>query len=123
MVVGLGLRLPIGGRKNRRLERRYGPDRSTSHLSFAFDYSHLNYSLAEEQFPKHIHFGMNLDLPILSIQLGLNQTSFTAGMGFDLWALKINAATYAEELGNYGGQRRDRRYLLSIGSSFGFKGF
>lgn len=123
MVMGLGIRVPIGGRKNRRLERRYGPDRSTSHLSFAFDYSHLNYSLAQEHFPKHIHLGVNLDLPVLSLQLGLNQTSFTAGVGFDLWALKINAATYGEELGSYGGQRRDRRYLLSVGSSFGFKGF
>jgi hypothetical protein len=66
---------------------------------------------------------MNLDLPILSIQLGLNQTAFTAGMGFDLWALKVNVATYGEELGSYGGQRVDRRYLLSVGSSFGFKGF
>jgi hypothetical protein len=123
MVAGMAVRLPIGGRKNRRLERRYGPTRSTSHLSFAFDYSHLNYSIAREHLPKHLHLGMNLDLPILSIQLGLNQTAFTAGMGFDLWALKVNVATYGEELGSYGGQRVDRRYLLSVGSSFGFKGF
>lgn len=123
MVAGLGIRFPIGGKKNRRLERRYGPDRSTSHLSLAFDYSHLNYSINEEHLPKHLHFGMNLDLPIVSLQLGINQTSFTTGFGFDLWALKVNFATYAEEMGNYGGQRRDRRYLLSIGSSMGFRGF
>jgi hypothetical protein len=123
MVVGLGLRFPIGGRKNRRLERRYGPDRSSSSLTFALDYSHLNISPNVEHLPKHFHLGTNLDLPILSVQLGMNQTSFTAGLGFDLWAMKINLATYGEELGSYAGQRRDRRYLISIGNSMGFKGF
>lgn len=123
MVAGLAVRFPIGGRKNRRLERRYGPDRSTSHLTFAFDYSHMNLSPNTEHLPKHLHYGLNLDLPILSIQLGVNQTSLTFGVGFDLWVLRVNAATYGEELGSYAGQRRDRRYLLSVGSSMGFKGF
>ena len=123
MTVGLGVRLPIGGRKNRRLERRYGPDRSASSLTFAADYSHLNISPNVEHLPKHFHLGMNLDLPIISLQLGLNQTSLTMGAGFDLWLLRVNFATYGEELGSYAGQRRDRRYLLSIGESFSFKGF
>jgi len=121
MVAGFAVRFPIGGRKNRRLERRYGPGRSTSHLTFAFDYSHLNYSLDEEHLPKHIHLGMNLDLPLLAIQLGLNQTSLTLGTSFDIGILRVAVATYGEELGSYGGQRRDRRYLLSVGSALGFK--
>ncbi len=123
MVAGLAVRIPIGGRKNRRFERRYGPERSTNHLTFAADYSHLNYSLDEEHLPKHLHFGMNLDLPLLSIQAGLNQTSLTFGASFDIGIVKVAAATYGEEMGSYGGQRRDRRYLLSVGSSLGFKGF
>ncbi len=123
MVAGLGVRFPIGGRKNRRIERRYGKARSTNHLSFAFDYSHLNYSLAEEHLPKHLHLGMNLDLPILSLQLGLNQTSLTFGTAFDIGIIKVELATYGEELGSYGGQRTDRRYLISIGSALGFGGF
>lgn len=123
IVVGMGLRLPIGGKKNRRLERRYGPDRSNSSLSFAFDYSHLNLSPDTEHLPKHLHLGMNLDLPIVSFQLGMNQTSLTMGTTFDIWLLKIAFATYGEELGSYAGQRRDRRYLLSVGDSFSFKGF
>lgn len=123
MVAGLGLRFPIGGKKNRRLERRYGPTRSTSHLSFAFDYSHLNKNWSEEHFPKHSHVGMNLDLPILSIQVGLNQTSLTLGTSFDIGIIKIALATYGEEVGSYGGQKVDRRYLLSIGSAVGFGGF
>lgn len=122
LTVGMAVRFPIGGTKNRRLERRYGPSRSVNHLTFAFDYSHLNYSLAREHFPKHVHLGMNLDLPLLSLQLGLNQTSITLGTSFDIGIVRVAAATYAEELGSYAGQRRDRRYLLSVGSSFGFKG-
>jgi hypothetical protein len=123
MVAGMAVRFPIGGRKNRRLERRYGPSRSTSHLTFAFDYSHLNYGLGTEHLPKHMHLGMNLDLPLLSLQVGLNQTSLTFGTSFDIGILRVAAATYAEELGSYAGQRRDRRYLLSVGSALGFKGF
>ena len=123
MVVGLGVRFPIGGKKSRRLERRFGPTRSSNHLTFAFDYSHLNYSMDKEQFPKHAHLGMNLDLPLLSLQVGLNQTSLTTGFAFDIGVLRLAFATYGEELGSYGGQRRDRRYILSLGSGLGFKGF
>lgn len=123
MVAGFAIRFPIGGRKNRRLERRYGPGRSTNHLTFAADYSHLNYSLDKEHLPKHLHFGMNLDLPLLSIQAGINQTSLSFGASFDIGIIKVAAATYGEEMGSYGGQRRDRRYLLSVGSALGFKGF
>lgn len=123
MVAGFAIRFPIGGRKNRRLERRYGPGRSTNHLTFAADYSHLNYSLDKEHLPKHLHFGMNLDLPLLSIQAGLNQTSLSFGASFDIGIVKVAAATYGEEMGSYGGQRRDRRYVLSVGSALGFKGF
>lgn len=122
MVAGLGLRFPIGGKKNRRLERRYGPSRSSNHLSFAFDYSHLNYSTSTEHLPKHLHVGMNLDLPIFSIQLGLNQTAITFGTAFDIGVIKVELATYGEELGSYGGQRVDRRYVISIGSALGFGG-
>jgi hypothetical protein len=66
---------------------------------------------------------MNLDLPVLSFQVGLNQSSLTLGTGFDIGIIRVEAATYGEELGSYAGQRRDRRYLLSIGSALGFQGF
>jgi hypothetical protein len=119
MVVGLGLRLPIGGKINRRAAKRYGQPRSSNHLSFAFDYSHLLTSPAEEHLPKHLHYGMNLELPIINIQLGINQTSLTFGAGTDIGVVRVQASSYAEELGGYAGQRRDRRYVLTIGSSLG----
>lgn len=123
MVVGLGIRLPIGGGQNRRLERRYGPKRSSNSFSLAFDYSHLNYSMNREPIVKHTHVGMNLDLPILSLQLGLNQSSITYGVSFDIGLVKVAAASYGEELGTFPGQKVDRRYIVSVGNSVGFKGF
>lgn len=122
LVAGIGVRFPIGGKKNRRLERRYGPTRSVNHLSFAFDYSHLNKPLSQEDFGKHTHVGVNLDLPILSIQMGLNQSYLTFGTSVDIDVIRLAFATYAEELGSYTGQKPDRRYVLSIGSGFGFRG-
>lgn len=119
MTVGMGLRFPIGGKVNRRLGRRFGQPRSVNHISLAVDYSHLEKSPSQEHFPKHMHYGVNLDLPLFSIQAGVNQTSLTFGLGLDLGMLRVQAATYGEELGGYAGQRRDRRYLLSLGTSLG----
>lgn len=120
MTLGFAARFPIGGKANRRTARRFGHPRSSSSLVFSFDYSHLNLGLDEVHFAKHLHFGMNLSLPILSFQAGMNQSSLTLGIGADLGAIKVNAATYAEELGDYAGQRPDRRYLISIATGFGF---
>ncbi len=123
IVAGLGVRFPIGGGQNRRLLRRYGPTRSASSLSFAFDYSQINLPWGQEPIAKHTHLGMNLDLPLFSLQLGLNQTAITFGTSVDIGIIRVAFATYGEELGSYAGQKVDRRYLLSIGSVLGFGGF
>jgi hypothetical protein len=122
MVAGFGIRFPIGGRRNRRYERRYGPQRSANHLSLAFDYTQLNYGWDREALAKHLHVGANLDLPLFSFQVGLNQSALTFGTSFDIGIVKVQLATYGEELGSYAGQRVDRRYLLSVGSTFGIPG-
>lgn len=121
MVAGFAVRYPIGGKRNRRYERRYGPQRSSNALTFALDYSHLNLGLDKEMLPKHLHAGVNIDLPILALQFGINQSSFTYGMSFDAGVVRVNFASYGEELGSFAGQRRDRRYMLSVASSLGFK--
>ena len=123
MVAGAAVRFPIGGSQNRRLERRYGPKRSTSAVTLAFDYSYLNIGQSKEQYPKHTHVGLNVDLPILSFQVGLNQSSLTFGTSFDIGLFKVDLATYGEELGSYAGQRPDRRYVMSFSTGLGFKGF
>lgn len=119
IIAGVALRLPIGGKVDRRKARRYGEGRSPNHLTLAFDYSHLNKSWDQVQLPRHFHYGLNLDLPIFSIQVGANQNALTYGAGIDLFGLKFSGASYAEEMGSFAGQKRDRRYLLSISGSLG----
>ena len=120
LTIGMMMRFPIGGKANRRVARRRGNPRASSALVLAFDYSHLNISTDEEHFPKHIHLGLNLDLPIISIQLGVNQTSFTSGFVFALGVVNIGFSTFAEEVGSYAGQKRDRRYFFSLSTGLGF---
>lgn len=72
----------------------------------------------DEDYSKRFHFGAELKLPmILAVRVGLNQRFWTAGFTVDLWILKIEAATYGEEVGVFAGQRDDRRYvaMLSLG--------
>ncbi len=120
LVAGLAIRFPIGGAQNRRALRRYGPKRSTSAFTIAYDYSELATPWSSRPFMMHSHIGANIDLPILSLQAGLYQSGISFGTGFDLGVFKVAASTYSQELGAYAGQSRDRRYLLSIGSAFGF---
>jgi hypothetical protein len=120
VVAGLAVRFPIGGMPNRRILRRYGAPRAANSFSFVFDYDHANKSWQQQPLVKHLHYGVNLDLPVLSFQLGMNQTALTFGSSFDIGIVKVGIATYGEELGSYAGQRVDRRYLLSVGSVFGF---
>lgn len=123
MVAGFAARFPIGGKVNRRVARRYGQPRSSHHMTVSADYTHLNIGTGTEQLPKHLRFGMNIDLPIISLQAGINQGALTGGIGVDLAAIRVNAATYSEELGSFAGQQRDRRYIISVGTGFGFSGF
>ncbi len=120
MILGFSARFPIGGRANRRTARRFGHPRSSSAFILSFDYSHANIPMDELHFPRRLHFGMNLVLPVISLQAGLNQSSITLGAGVNLGAIKINASTYGEELGSFAGQRPDRRFLLSIATGLGF---
>jgi hypothetical protein len=64
---------------------------------------------------KKIHMGVEVALPyILSARAGLNQGYFTAGATLDFEIIKIDLATYGEELGAVGGQEEDRRYVAQI---------
>jgi hypothetical protein len=92
----------------------------------AFDYEYLNDSA--NQVGKKIHVGAEFSLANLVFRGGLNQGYWTLGAGVDLKFLKIDAATYGEELETYPGQMEDRRYLvqatidIDIISSFTFNG-
>lgn len=76
----------------------------------AFDFKYLN--RYDEQLGKKMHFGIEFEFPLLSVRGGLSQGYYTAGVGVDLAFVRLDAATYGVELGEYPGQHEDRRYLL-----------
>jgi hypothetical protein len=50
----------------------------------------------------------------LAVRAGYHQGYYTAGATLNLWVVKLDFASYGEELGAYGGQREDRRYIARI---------
>ena len=68
---------------------------------------------------KRTHLGAEFKFPkIVSLRVGVNQGYFTGGVTFDFWVVRLDVATFSEELGAYAGQREDRRTLAQL--SFGF---
>jgi hypothetical protein len=86
----------------------------------AIDYRYLNSS--NVQVGKQLHAGLEIELPIIALRGGFNQGYYTAGISFDFWLLRLDAATYGVELGEYPGQQEDRRYALQISADIGFDG-
>ena len=84
----------------------------------SLDYKYLN--RADVQFGKKISLGVEVSLPILSIRAGFNQGYYTAGVGVNLGVMRVDAATYGEELGEYPGQIEDRRYVVQATFEIGF---
>lgn len=84
----------------------------------AIDYRYLNSS--DISTGKQLHAGVEVELPLISLRGGFNQGYYTAGVSFDFWILRLDAATYGVELGEYAGQHEDRRYVIQISTDFGF---
>ncbi|GAB6063557.1 hypothetical protein JCM30394_22870 [Deferrisoma palaeochoriense] len=62
---------------------------------------------------KRLHFGLEARLPkALSFRAGLYQGYGSFGATLDLWVLRIDYATYAEEIGPAAGERADRRHVV-----------
>jgi hypothetical protein len=67
---------------------------------------------------RQLHLGLewgrryvSRDLDI-GFQLGMNEGYLSSGLFLDLWALRLHMAYYAVELGEYSGQRKDRRWAF-----------
>ncbi len=74
---------------------------------------------ADNDLYKRVHLGAELRFPkILAVQAGVNGGYYTAGITLHFWILKLAAATYAEELGAYAGQRPDRRHVAQVSLGF-----
>jgi hypothetical protein len=90
----------------------------------------LDYRFADRtdmQIGEKLHLGLELDLPLIDIRAGLHQGYWTAGVGLGFGILSFDLASYGVEMGEYPGQREDRRYVaqmtFEIGFDPGFLGF
>ncbi len=79
---------------------------------FAVEGRHLN--RINEDPRKKMHVGGELEMGRLSIQAGLNQLRWSAGVALDLWALELAASSYAVENLSLWGQGTERRYAVQV---------
>jgi hypothetical protein len=82
----------------------------------ALDYRDITGNIGEDNdIAKRLHLGAEAKLiKILAVRAGFNQGYISAGTTIDIWVVKFDFATYAEEVGAYAGQRMDRRYAFQI---------
>ena len=82
----------------------------------AMDYVDIGNSLDEDDdASKRLHMGVEIKHANYgALRAGLNQGYWTAGASIPIWIFRLDAATYAEEVGAYAGQREDRRYVGQI---------
>lgn len=71
---------------------------------------------------KKLHLGTELSIPGLDIRAGFNQGYFTYGVGVDLFFMRLDAASYYEEMGVFPGQRAELRYAISLSVDLSFDG-
>ncbi len=64
------------------------------------------------------HLGMELDLDSIFLRFGMNDLAYTAGVGLDMWLIRVAAATYAVETQTLAGMDKERRFALQL--EFGF---
>lgn len=101
--VGLGIHPDFGGLSN----------------TLALEIHDVTEQNSDDDLYKRVHIGAEVRFPkILAIQAGVNQGYYTAGATLDFGILTLAAATYAEELGGFAGQRADRRYVAQVGLGF-----
>lgn len=81
-------------------------------LKVGMEYRHI--TTQGEQIGKKLHFGTELSMPLIDIQVGLNQGYPTLGLGFDLFFLRFDVAQYTEETGVYPGQSPSNRFKMGL---------
>lgn len=93
-------------------------DAEIASITPAFDFKYLN--RADVQLGKKLHFGVEIGLPVLDIRAGFSEGYYSLGAGVNLGIIRVDAATYGVELGEYPGQREDRRYIVQFTLELGF---
>lgn len=67
-----------------------------------------------EQLGKKLNLGLEVSFPVIDARAGFHQGYYTYGVGVDLGLFRVDAATYGVEMGEYPGQKEDRRYVLQF---------
>lgn len=83
----------------------------------AFEYKFVQQT---ESLSKKIHLGTELSLGLIDLRAGLYQGYVTYGVALDFSFLRIEAASYAVELGNSAGQSPSDRYQASVSINLDF---
>ncbi|WP_457746060.1 hypothetical protein [Sulfurimonas sp.] len=91
--------------------RNYNPSRSEDQ----YDNVDIEYDVLQ-----HLRAGVSLgvldnSLFMMTLNAGLYEGSYTAGVDLQLAVLKLQLATYKEQLGSVIGQIEDRRYVVGLG--------
>jgi len=91
--------------------RNYSPYRSQDQ----YDNADIGYDVMN-----HVRLGASLGLVdnsyfMTTLNAGLYKGAYTAGLDFQLTLLKLQFATYQEQLGSTLGQLEDRRYVVGLG--------
>lgn len=84
----------------------------------AFDFKYLNRT--DVQLTRKIHLGVELGIPMFDFRAGFSEGYYTWGLGFNLGLIRVDAASYGVEMGDYPGQREDRRYAVQVSMELGF---
>lgn len=84
----------------------------------SLEYTNINDNTA--QLGKKLNLGLEVHMPVIDIRGGLHQGYYALGFGFNLGVLRVDAATYGVELGEYPGQHEDRRYMAQVSFDLGF---
>jgi len=77
-----------------------------------------DYGARTGNFLKKLHLGVELPMGRFSVRAGLNQGYLTAGVGLNLYALRLDLATYGEETGA-DTRSESRRYALTLALGLG----
>ena len=81
----------------------------------SYEYSHI---LSVVDWRQKNHVGLEIGIPRFKLAVGLNQAYVTGGLTFDFPLLKLQLATYAQELGTFIHQQPNRRVILRIDFNF-----
>jgi hypothetical protein len=93
------------------IEHQFGKIR----LLGALDYQDLTSAALEDSgMGKRLHVGGEVGFSYLALRAGLSQGYLAGGASLDFRLLKLELATYSEEVGVYAGDKEDRRYVAQV---------